>query len=139
MTPSESIRALHDTYCRLTGLPVRFGYSFEAMWFLWQREGYTERDLEMTINYLKTSQRNRPDLLVPNLRLHKLIGDIGFFEERRAESEKIVRVKEQHAAKESVLRAIGRATEQPHDAVPVSRILDSQAFKELVKLKETLK
>lgn len=138
MSTSDHLRALHEKYCALTGLPVRYGYVFESCWFLWHREGYTEKDLEMTINYLKTSQRNRPDLLVPNLRLHKLIGDLGFFEERRAESEKCVRVKEQHAAKESVLRAIGRTAEVQNEAVPLSRIIASESFKEFVKLKETL-
>lgn len=138
MSLQDELKLLHATYCRLTGIPVRYGHYFESIWFLWRREGYSEQDLEMTINYLKTSQRNRPDLLTPNLRLHKLIGDIGFFEERRAESEKCVRVREQHAAKESVLRSAGRPTEETKDAVPVSRVLDSEAFREFVKLKGKL-
>lgn len=137
MTVPETLQALHARYCALTGLPVRYGYVFESTWFLWHREGYTEADLEMTINYLKTSQRNRPDLLVPNLRLHKLIGDLGFFEERRAEAEKCRTVK-QNAEKESVLRATGRTAEKPKDAVPVAEVLRSPAFRAFVELKEKL-
>ncbi len=138
MNPSDELKSLHAKYCALTGLPVRYGYHFEQIWFMWHREGYTQEDLEMTINYLKTSQRNRPDLLVPNLRLHKLIGDLGFFEERRAEAEKVRTVK-QNAEKQSVLRATGRVAEQPKDAMSVSRILESPEFKDLIKLKESLK
>lgn len=137
--PSAVLRALHARYCALTGLPVRYGYQFEGMWYLWAREGYTEHDLEMTINYLKASQRNRPDLLTPNLRLHKLIGDLAFFEERRAESEKVVRVK-QDAAKASVLRATGRVLEAPEKPCrSAGDVLKAEeAFQAFVQLKGKL-
>ena len=138
MSLQDDLKVLHAAYCRLTGIPLRYGYVFESTWYLWHREGYLESDLEMTINYLKASQRNRPDLLTPNLRLHKLIGDLGFFEERRAEAEKCRTAKE-NAAKASVLRATGRPTEIQKDAVPVSQILASEAFRDMVKLKESLK
>lgn len=137
MSASDQLQLLHAAYCRLTGNPVRYGFHFESVWFMWHREGYNENDLAMTIAYLKTQHRNRPDILTPSLRIQRLIGDIAFFEQRRAEAERVVRVKEQHA-KDTVLRATGRPTEKPKDAVPLSRILESDAFREFVKLKEKL-
>jgi hypothetical protein len=138
MNLQDDLKVLHAAYCRLTGIPLRFGYQFEQQWFMWRREGYTEADLEMTINYLKTSQRNRPELLTPNLRLHKLIGDLGFFEERRAEAEKCRTIK-QNAAKAGVLRATGRESQEPATLTRSLRdVITSEAFKAFVEMKGKL-
>lgn len=138
MSTADQLRALHGTYCRLTGLELRFGFEAESIWFWWQREGFTEDDLAVTIAYIQRLYFKQPRILAPCLRLHKLIGDLLNFGEYLAEARKIVRVREQHAAKESVLRATGRAAEQQKDAVPMSRILESQAFKQFVELKKKL-
>ncbi len=139
MNTADQLRALHATYCRLTGLEIRFGFEAESIWFSWFREGYTEQDLSVTIAYIQRLYSSQPRILAPCLRLHKLIGDLLNFSEMRAEAVKIVRTREENAAKASVLRATGRPTEVPKDAVPLSKILASEAFLEMVKLKEALK
>lgn len=140
MDTSNELQKLHSAYCAITGLEIRWNpMVLEHLWFDWWHEGNTEEDLRLTVAYLSKLYAKRPDILAACLRLRRLIGDTLFFSQMCAEAKKVVRVKEQHAAKESVLRATGRVVEQPKDAQPVSRILDSQAFKELVKLKETLK
>lgn len=137
--PSEELQKLHARYCAMTCLQMRWSYEVESIWYGWWKETNTEEDLELTIKYINRLYAKRPDILASCLRLRRLIGDTLFFSQMHAEARKVVRVKEEHAAKESVLRATGRPTEKQKDAVPISRVLDSQAFKELVKLKETLK
>lgn len=139
MNPSDELKRLHASYCRITGLEIRWSYDVESVWYGWWKETNTEADLELTIKYLNRLYAKRPDILASCVRLRRLIGDTLFFSQMHAEARKVVRVREENAAKESVLRATGRATEQQKDAVPVSRILDSQEFKELVALKEKLK
>lgn len=136
--PSGQLKALHETYCRLTGLELRFGFEAESIWYSWQREGYTEEDLTVTVAYIQRLYCKNPRILAPCLRLHKLIGDLLNFGEMNAEARKIVRVKEQHAARDSVLRATGRTTETPKDAVPLADVLKSEAFRNFVELKKTI-
>lgn len=138
MSTADQLRSLHETYCRLTGLEIRFGFECESIWFSWQRDGYTEDDLKITIAYIQRLYCKQPRILAPCLRIHKLIGDLLNFSEMLAEARKVVRVKEENANKASVLRGTGRATEEVKEAVKVSRILESPAFRAFVKLKEEL-
>lgn len=138
MNTADQLRVLHEAYCQLTGLEIKFGFEAETVWFAWHREGYTKDDLTVTIQYVQRLYAKQVRILAPCLRLHKLIGDLLNFAELRAEARKVIRVREEHSAKESVLRATGRPTEETKDAVPVSRVLESDAFREFVKLKGKL-
>jgi len=138
MNRQENLKALHSTYCRLTGLQMRWSYEIESVWYGWWKETNTEADLELTIRYLNRLYAKRPDILASCLRLRRLIGDTLFFSQMLAEARKIIRVKEQNAAKASVLRATGRPTDQTKDAVPVRDVLQSEAFRQFVQLKEKL-
>lgn len=141
MSTADKLRSLHETYCRLTGLELRFGFEAESIWFSWQRDGYTEDDLVVTIAYVQRLYCKQPRILAPCLRLHKLIGDLLNFGEYLAEARKIVRVREEHSAKESVLRATGRATvPETKPARSAGDILKAeQAFRELLQMKNSLK
>lgn len=138
VSTNEQLVLLHAAYCRLTGLELRWSYEAESVWFGWFKEMNTEADLELTIKYLSRLYAKRPDILASCLRLRRLIGDTLFFSQMRAEALKIIRVKTENEAKASVLRATGRPTEETKDAVPVSRVLESEAFQNFCKLKEKL-
>ena len=138
MNPSAHLQTLHVAYCRLTQLEIRWSYECESVWFGWHKEMNTEADLELTIKYLNRLYAKRPDILASCLRLRRLIGDTLFFSQMCAEARKIIRVREEHSAKESVLRATGRTSEKPKDAVPIAEVLHSEAFRQFVSLKEKL-
>lgn len=138
MSTSDQLRALHAKYCAITGLDLRWSYETESVWYSWWKEENTEADLELTIRYLNRLYQKRPDILASCLRLRRLIGDTLFYSQMSAEARKIIRVRDEHAAKESVLRATGRTAEVQKDAVPLSRIIESESFKEFIKLKESL-
>jgi hypothetical protein len=139
MSAHDQIQLLHAAYCAETGYEIRFTMDFEHAWFDIHRQGFTAEDVRLVINYLRKLYFKRPDILVPSIRLHRLIGDTMRFSEFAAEARKIVRTKKENASKSSVLRTTGRSTEEIKEAVPVANILASEAFREMVKLKETLK
>lgn len=138
METHQRLKILHAHYCRLTGLELRWSYEVESCWFGWFKEMNTVEDLELTIKYLNRLYQKRPDILASCLRLRRLIGDTLFFSQMLAEAKKIIRVRTENEAKASVLRATGRPTEEVKDAVPVSRVLESEAFQNFCKLKEKL-
>lgn len=137
MNPSDELRALHARYCQLTQLELRWNYNVEHLWFLWKKEGNTAEDLELTVKYLSRLYHNNPTVMSSCLRLHRLIGDTLFFAEYLAEARKVARVKAE-TEKASVLRATGREPSPPVNARPVREILESDAFRDFVKLKEKL-
>ena len=60
--PSPSIPAqleqLHQTYCRLTGQNLSWGFDRERLWFEFLRAGFTLADLVQVVRYLQREIRH---------------------------------------------------------------------------------
>jgi hypothetical protein len=138
MSAHDHLFALHSHYCALTGLELKFSYEAQSLWYMWDKEGNTVEDLELTVKYIHALYRKRPDILTSCLRIRRLIGDTLFFGEMLAEGRKILRAK-QNADKSSVLRATGRESEPAKPARSAAEILEAnEAFNNFLKLKQQL-
>jgi hypothetical protein len=52
MSPIETIAALHETYCRLSGMDVALRFNRESSWLEFTRSGFTKADLEAVLQRL---------------------------------------------------------------------------------------
>ncbi len=139
MIPTEpQIKELHACYGRMSGLevPLTLGRMFQ--WEVFCKQGYNENDLRLVIEVLRRKIKVGPNTLAC-LKFSNLIGDIEKFQESLSEARAMSRLPKVDKSRESVLKATGRTTTKdtpPRTAEEVLR--DSAAFKEFVKLKETL-
>ena len=135
---ADEIKQLHDHYCKLTGLPVRYTLYHEYCWSTWELAGFSKDDLELVIHYIqrriRDGRRERESLMFRNLIAHP---------ESFADDLAMARVRQAppiDRAKSEVLRATCRS-DSPH--LPAARsaeqiLKDEAAFNSFVALKEAL-
>lgn len=141
------IPKLHRLYCELSGRDEQLNMATEHDWVNWltllkhRPEWQPESMLRLVVSYRQweiRSGRRHP----ASLAFRNMVRDIAQADDLIADA-LAARRNQQKArmpeGKQAVMRATGRSTEIPQsDAKKVDEILASQAFKEFVKLKDTL-
>lgn len=129
---TPKLQALHDCYCRCTGLTMGFRL------LAWQAFSakFTVEDLSLVIRHLK--RKLSGDRLRTALKFHYLIENLEYFEEDLAEARALARVPAPRPNRESMLRATGRDA-QP--ATPPARstaeiIASENALRQLLRVRE---
>lgn len=134
----QQTEELHNIYCRLTGLQIK--YSMYSHWIFerFLAEGFTRDDLELTIRYvnrlIKQGQRK-----IEAFKLRYFIEDLAGFADNLAIARATSRIKPLCANKVAVLKATGRI-EQDEDGVKSAAqvIAGDEALKELIRVRDSL-
>lgn len=139
---TSQTRELHDEYCRLTKLTVRYDMARHFQWESWLSQGYTREDLALVIAYIwrriKAHKREKE-----SFKLCALIDDKARFEDdiSMARSERMVASKTvtMPPSRASALRSTGRPTDAPSRPIrtPAAILGQSPTVPELIlKLRE---
>lgn len=120
--PRVTIQQLHQLYVEVTGHAVSLGFDRERAWFDFLARGFTEDDLRLVIEKIKSGIR-RGERRPAALKFHNLIVQLDYFEEDLCEARAIARVKRVNPGRAAVLRATGRDDRPPtEEAKPVSEV-----------------
>lgn len=112
MTPET----LHQLYCTLTGLEVRFDMARNFQWECWLARGWNNLDLACVVALVRSEiQAGRRWRTA--LRFSRLIGDLSFFEECLCDARAKARVKTMPREQSATLRASGRSDQLPGNPV----------------------
>jgi len=110
--PAEQILQLHRLYVEQTGHAVSLGFDRERAWFDFLARGWTEDDLRLVIEKIKSGIR-RGERRPGALKFRNLIVQLDYFDEDLAEARAAARVKRMDPARAAVLRATGRSDAPP--------------------------
>lgn len=137
-TPQQ-IKALHETYCALTGFVLSLDYTREQAWYWWAKRGLTVDDLRLVISHIRTGIRSKKRN-EGALKFRNLIGQPDFFEEDLQEAKALARRPQpMSAGRATALRATGREIPTPQkDAQPVAAVSE-KALSSLREFNEKLK
>lgn len=129
---------LHELYCSVTGLQLKFTMAFNYYWEVWIGEGFTADDLICVIRYLqrrvKSGQRK-----IESLRFRSLIQNTEWFADELSMARADARNPRPSRGLREVLRATGRPAEPPKpEAKKIDEILASPAFHSLQAFREQL-
>lgn len=111
---NAQIKALHETYCRLTGLTIRLSYDRHRAWFDFLQAGFSPDDLALVISYLKKGIAQN-DRNPGALKFHNLVQQLDYFEEDLAMARKPERPR---PAPEPRQQTVGDTTRQLDAAAP---------------------
>lgn len=102
-----NIPELHEAYCRLTGLPLRYmPLEHDSDWYLWSKEFGIE-DLELVVAWLRSQYKDKPSILKNSLMFRHLIRCRDYFGEYLAQAQAEAR-KPKETERDRVLAATGR-------------------------------
>lgn len=135
MKDQASINAIHARYNELSGRPVTLTMTRIFTWESFLAHGWTEADLALVVNRLKTlvAQNKRYDSC---LLFSRLIADDEFFEEILSEARALYRVPKPNHAKAEVLKATARTEPERGSFQSAEQVLASPAFKALLAVRD---
>lgn len=112
MTDSTpKLKVLHSLYCSLTGRAVTFDMPALYRWEQWSARGWTEKDLELVVKFLK-KKIELGARKQESFRLHNLI-DVARFEDDLVDARGQQRKPKVNRARTRVLEQTGRSGESP--------------------------
>ena len=124
MAQSQSLESLHSIYCLLTGFDVRFCFH-ERTWYEFQKAGFTENDLHSVIGFLRRENTRRD--FKYSMRISKIIDDLAYFDELRAEAVAVARnMRPAMTSKEQVLQQWKPEVDEPPmpgNVIPIKEAL----------------
>lgn len=108
------IRALHDAYCRSTGMQIPLDMAREQAWFWVWKRGIRAADIILLVAFLRrqiAAEKRNPGCL----KFRNLVGNPDYLEEDLAEARAIARRPVKDQGRADVLQASGRpsAAEPP--------------------------
>lgn len=116
------ISDLHDLYCQLTGLNLRYTpMEHDSDWYLWSKD-FGSDDLELVVPWLKRHYAKKPDILKSTLMFRHLIRCKDYFREYLAQAQADAR-KPKRTDRDSVLAATGRTEPKPDNTKTPAQIL----------------
>lgn len=134
---ADAITKLHEKYCGLTGLRVPLTLGRIWNWEQWCLKGYSEADLEVTIQFLQQKiKANRKTISC--LKFSNLIGNTEWFDEDLAEARAIAR-QPRTTPREKILQATGRKEPEKVTCRSAADVLAGiRAFEEFKALRGAL-
>jgi hypothetical protein len=138
---APEILALHETYCRLTGLHLRMDFGREMVWGRFIAAGFAKADLETVIKYLQRGIA-RGERNAGALKFHNLVGQLDYFEEDLALARKPVRTRA--AAREEAIThlvADGHSVTILETVQPETPVVEARAegLKQLANLRRQIR
>lgn len=121
------IQELHDLYCHLTGLQLRYmPLEHDSDWFLWSKL-FSAEDLQLVVPWLKKAYKDKPQILRSTLMFRHLIRCRDYFGEYLAQAKWEARAPKP-LNRDKVLAATGRKQEQPDNTTTPAQILQGSGL-----------